>query len=333
MSLIDDVKTICDRLAPAGWRNMLLGVTNNLLDISQPSAARLKAVLTAPLAVIDRTKPGFEDFNSAGTQGITAGRPSHSLLHHALASPNVHPTPAGTPSKKLTDYATLTELDTIENYIYSLVADRTDLADTIVAVFAYQYRDASRTTHLRHADFAYSRTGVARVGTTGSHYDPSRRSFWVIPDGGGDAISVLPARYGVFLARRAKPGAGGSVQGGHDGEADDDFIFPVHKLFNGKECLKGQNLSVKFLEFHRNEKLRKTHRLPVLEGGLPVPPGFDISKSPYIRDSSNGGNLASLQSVGASVLVVPKPGATLVRTVATEKHCRECQSGGSFHCA
>ena len=90
----------------------------------------------------------------------------------------------------------------------------------------------------------------------------------------------------------------------------------MHKLFNGKECLKGRTLDLEFLEFHRNEKLRNTHRLPVSEGGLPVPSGLDISKAPYVRDSRNGGKLASLQAIGSSVLVVPAPGATLVRTVS-----------------
>ena len=315
MSLIGDVKTVCDRLVPLGWRDLLLAVTNDALDISQQTNAKLKTALTIPLATIDRSR-GFDDFHRTANQAISGGRPSHSLFYHALASPKVHPTSDGEPSTNQTDYPTLDELDIIENFIYSLISDRTDLDDTFVAVFAYQYRVASRTSHLRHADMAYSRTGVARVGTAQPNYDSSRRSFWVIPDGGGDALSVLPARYGVFLARRAKPGAAGSVQGGHSGPTDDDFVFPVHKLFNGKECLKGRTLDLEFLEFHRNEKLRKTHRLPVSEGGLPVPSGLDISKAPYVRDSRNGGKLASLQAIGSSVLVVPAPGATLIRTVS-----------------
>jgi hypothetical protein len=316
MSLIDDVKTICDRLAPLGWRDLLLAVTNNSLDISQPTTTKLKSALKTPVGSIDRSKKGFEDFNQIGIQGITPGSPSNSLLFHALASPQVHPTATGMPSPVPTNYPTLDELDAIENFIYSLVADRSDLSDAIVAVFAYQYREGSRTTHLRHADFAFSRTGVARVGTTRPHYDPARRSFWVIPAGGGDELPVLPARYAAFLARRAKPGAAGSIQGIHKGADDDDFVFPLHKLFNGKECLAGMNLQIIFAEFHRNEKLRKTHRLEDSVGGLPVPPGFDVSKFSYIRDSSNGGNLASLEAIGASTLVVPTPGAALVRTVA-----------------
>lgn len=321
MSLIDDVKTICDRLAPRGWRDLLLAVTNNALDISQPTKGKLKAALAAPLATIDRSTNGFEDFHPTANQAITGGRASHSLLYHALASPQVHPTSDGNPSSNQNDYATLAELDVIENFIYSLVSDRTDLNDTFVAVFAYSYRVASRTSHLRHADLAYSRTGVARVGTTNANYDASRRSFWVIPKNGGDDLPVLPARYGVFLARRASAGAAGSVQGGPQ-PATEEFVFPVHKLFTGKECLKGRTLHVDFLEFHRNKKLQMTHRLTVSEGGLPLPLGFDTSKFPYVRDSSNGGKLASLRSVGSSVLVVPKPGVNLVRTVSQRNSVR-----------
>ena len=136
------------------------------------------------------------------------------------------------------------------------------------------------------------------------------------PPTGGDAICALPARYGVFLARREKPGAAGSVQGGHNGAADDDFIFPVHKLFAGKDCLKGRDLVVDFLEFHRNEKLRKTHAVPASRGGLPLPAGFDTTKLPYVRDSKNGGRLATLKNVGASDARRATPGASLLRTVA-----------------
>lgn len=314
MALINDVKTICDRLAPLGWRDLLLRVTDNELDISQTSAARLKNELTKTLSTVNRSD-GFADFHPQGNQGISAGRPSKSLLYHALASPDVHPNVNNEPERNNRRYASLEELDTIENFIFSLASDRDDLDDTFVAVFAYQYRVASRTSHRRHADLALSRTGVARVGTAAANYDASRRSFWVIPRS-GDGLPVLPARYGVFLARRAKPGTAGSVQGGHAGAADDDFVFPVHKLFVGRECLAGRNLDVEFLEYHRNEKLQKTHSVPLSRGGLPLPAGFDSSKAPYVRDSKNGGKLATLKSIGGSVLVMPRPGKALLRTVA-----------------
>lgn len=73
-------------------------------------------------------------------------------------------------SQNLAHYPSLEELDTIENYIYSLAADQVDLTDTVIA------------------DFVYSRTGVARIGTAEPQYNSSRRSFWAIPDDGGDAI-------------------------------------------------------------------------------------------------------------------------------------------------
>ena len=310
MALIDEVQAILNRLADHGWRE-LFAVHGFDIDASDLAAEVLRSLET-----INRGQDGFEDFAASATQAIEPGRPSHSLLYHALASPNVHPTGDGQPSSNPESYPTLSELDMLENFIYSLVADRNDLDDTFVAVFAYQYRVASRTSHLRHADMAYSRTGVARVGTAGPNYDRSRRSFWVLPEDGTNAIAVLPARYGAFLARRAKPRATGSVQGGHDRLANEEYIFPLHKLFPGSECLDGHTVSLDYLEFHRNEKLRMTHLLPESDGGLTVPAGFDISKEPYVRDSTNGGNLASRQDVGSSVLILPTPGATLVRTVS-----------------
>ena len=319
MPLINDVKTLCDRLGPRGWRDLLKTVSGGQLDIVQSSAAALATELTKVMnpALFKLSNPpsktGFEDFSKGGLQAVTGGSPAKSLLYHALANPDVHPTPNNTPSTNANDYATLEELDLLENFIFSLVANRTDLANTFIAVFAYQYRPGSRSTHRVHADMAYSRTGVARVGTAAANYDASRRSFWVLPADGTDAIAVLPARYGVFLARKRRPGAFGSVQGGG---ANVNYIFPVHKLFDGKECLKDKTIAITFREFHRNEKLRKTHSLSVTNGGLPIPPGFDITKLPYVRDSDNGGNLVTLRKAGSSVLVVPVENPTLSRTVS-----------------
>lgn len=324
MSLIDDVKTLCDRLAPLGWRDLLLKVSNQRLDIAQPTSAKLKAALARSLPMIDRRQPGFEDFDPLGTRGVAGGRPAQSLLFHALASPQVHPGPLGAANQPAQAYPTLAELDTLENYIYSLVANRKDTAGLVVAVFAYQYREGSRTPHLRHADMAFARTGISRVGTAPARYAPERRSFWVAPEN-GQGLAVLPARYGVFLARRAKPGAAGSVQGGHSGALDVDFLFPVHKLFNGTECLKGQTLQINFQEFHRNEKLRKIHQLALADGGLATPSGFDIDQSPYVRDSGNGANLVSLQAAGSTVLVIPTPRPRLIRTASQKNRFSQQQ--------
>ena len=76
-SLLEPLLTACSRLAPLGWRQLLLDVTNGDLDISAPDLA---ADLIKPLAKIDRTYPGFGDFSAAGTMAVEAGRPSLSLL-------------------------------------------------------------------------------------------------------------------------------------------------------------------------------------------------------------------------------------------------------------
>ncbi len=318
MAVLDEVKKLCDQLKGRGWRDLLLRVTDGDLDIHQSSKTKLADALATPLLNIDRSVPGFEGFHRSANRGIEGGAPGRSLLYHALACPDVHPTADGMPpaTPNQANYPTLKQLDDLENYIYSLVADRADLHNTIVAVFAYQYRTASRTSHRRHADLAFSRTGVARVGTTGPNYDRSRRSFWVIPSGGGDALPVLPARYGAFLARRGNRGDG-SVMGRLGGSGSDvaQYIFPVHKLFSGRECIKGRNLAVEFAEFHRNEKLRRIHALPTKRGGITAPVGFDIDKLPFVRDSTNGGKLVKLKDAGATTLVEPVPGDRLLRTV------------------
>lgn len=312
MSLIDDIHLICDRLSSRGWKDLLLEVTANQLDIQQSTSSALEAALGATLATVDRSRGGFEDFHPNGRQGVAAGRPALSLLYHALASSQVHPTVGGEPSANPDDYPTLEELDTVENYIYSLSKARIDWTAVEVAVFAYQYRESARTTHRRHADLAFSRTGVARIGTEAPFYDPMRRGFWI--DAGTPGIPVLPARYGVFLARRGRAETNGTVLGGFD--PNERFLFPFHKLFDGPECLRESDLKLHFAEYHRNEKLHRIHRLAEPDGGLTAPIGFEIDQFPYIRDSINGGDLVSLHRMGASVLVVPTPAPALVRTVS-----------------
>jgi hypothetical protein len=93
------------------------------------------------------------------------------------------------------------------------------------------------------------------------------------------------------------------------------FLFPVHKLFDGDECLKGLNLNLKFLERHRNEKLHKIHT----ENLAPIAGGFDISRWPFIRESDTDASLVKLdwvdqsKSKSASVLLVPVSHPCLTR--------------------
>jgi hypothetical protein len=218
------------------------------------------------------------------------------------------------------------ELDTIENYIYSLnnkslddfERERTSGATLVVAVFAYQYRIGGRSPNGRFASTALSRTGVARVGTTNYKFDPIRRSFWSIDPKALAQIALMPARYAAYLAEERTPGAEDAILGEQPGDEDRNFLFPIHKLFDGVECLKGVNLKVKFLERHCNEKLAKFHANP--DGArVPVVDGFDITQAPFVRDSGSGHRLVELKRVGASVLVVPKYHKSLNR-VATAKN-------------
>ncbi|MES1022902.1 hypothetical protein ABN584_08380 [Gloeocapsa sp. BRSZ] len=298
MALIDEVKQVCDRLASQGWRDLLL---QHGLDIT---ATDLQQELAKELPSIDRTLAGFTDFASDGIRGIEPGSPARSLLYHALASSAVHPT--GNNSEA---YPTLAELDAIENYIYSLTNRRlADFPNTVIAVFAYQYRIAARSPHRIHADMAFSRTGVARVGTTAANYSAFRRSFWVESE--DHRLAVMPARYAAFLAEERLLSAEDAILEEQSGDRTQQFLFPVHKLFPGDECLRDVNITLEFLEYHRNEKLQRVHT----HGGIPVLDGFDINQAPFVRDSRRSRDLVQLQSVNASVLLVPQPTPQLVYT-------------------
>ena len=98
--LISQVAALCQRLAPLGWREMLLAVTGGALDIT---AADL-AVELAKSVQVDREFPGYGDFALAGSRGIEPGRPDESLLYHALAAPTVVSDAAGRPLARLSDH-------------------------------------------------------------------------------------------------------------------------------------------------------------------------------------------------------------------------------------
>src|SRR5262245_18612339 len=307
MALIDPVKKACDRLADKGWATLL---AKHGLDIGKADLAK---ELARPLA-IDRSIAGFEDFSLAGTRGIQPGQPASSLLYHAFASVNVHPTADSEPEAPNDAYPTLEELDAVENYIYGLAPlEKSDLQDDhVVAVFAYQYRPAASTAHGYHADLVFSRTGVARAGTGPAAWNGPCRGYEAAPEGRDD-IAVSPARYGAFLARIKKPIASDPIMGRRDEEGDRNrlFLFPVHKLFAGRDCVVGVNFKTEFQEFHRTDKMRRIHR----NGGIKVVKGFDVNAAPFVRDSANGGNLVKISRAGATIVIVPTHHDTLVRTV------------------
>jgi hypothetical protein len=288
MARIDDIKSLCDRLAPLGWGALLQSVTRNKLDIAQSTSAALQRELTRNLGEIDRTLTGFEDFAAKGNKAITPAQPSLSLLYHALASPLITRDHEGRP---LQDFATPAELDMLENFIFSLapvslpafIQDNGGASQVAVAVFSSEYRPASDTVDGRHADLVFSRTGIARVGTVRPRYHPDLRGFWPEDEDNPNGIRVLPARFTAWLAVRKKgrdtrvsPILESSV-GGAGGEADRDFLVPVHKLFPGGDCIEGMDLDLSFSAHLFNLKIQRIHKAI---GTNPLPASF-----PYvIRD-------------------------------------------------
>jgi hypothetical protein len=322
VTLTEQLKTtVLDALAPHGWRELF---ARHGLDISVP-ADRLEEELNKPLRV-DRSVLGFEEFSLAGIRGVEPGQLGLSLLYHALASPCCA-------APTLSVFPTLAQLDVVENYIYS--RNRITLAslrDPVLAVFAYQYRDRRRTTHRQHADVVFSRTGVARVGSHPAEYDGASRGYSVNPGPGIKGFRVLPARYGLFIAERRVRGRDGAVLRPSKLDGELVFLFPVHKVFSGDECLfsKGENGnlkpvnvgSVNYAEVHINEKLARIHDRQGGENDAFVPPHptipFNLTAYPFVRDSRTDTTLVNLLSVGASCQVMPvnsKVVATATQTI------------------
>ena len=304
MARIDDIRKICRSLAARGWKE-LFGRHGLYLE-----AADLESELERKLD-IDRTQPGFLDFCQKGKQAVEPGDLACSLLYHALASPDVRPK-MGDKELPLNGFASVVELDAIENYIYSRKPFTPEGANCVVGVFAYEYRPAASNAHGYHADLVFSRTGVGRAGTKGAAWYGPWRCFRPDPPS-HDGISVCPARYGAFIAKQAKQKDTDLVPlVGRRDEQDDPlrtFYVPIHKLFDGPDCVQGAVIDLRFREYHRNEKLRRLHTI----GSLKLVPGFDVNAAPFIRDSLNGDAFVTLQPLGASVLVTPGPQPTMVR--------------------
>jgi hypothetical protein len=311
--LIDKVAAACERLADQGWHDLLAA---HGLDIK---AADLAAELARPLSV-DRTQPGFEDFALEGGRAIEPGMPAHSLLYHAFASPRVRSFVKSGTTVSLEDFPTAAELDSIENYVYGAIPPsiediraRAGRAQLAVAVFASEYRSATETVHRRHADTCYSRTGISRIGMRAPDYRKEFRGYATLRPGDGKSMAVLPVRYSAYIAAllpahkeghgpmhfvepKTRPAAGTAhggknagpqpadqqIAAGETSDSERQFWVPLHKLFDGDECLRGYSLNVGLSANHRNEKLRRAHMFfgsHGHDGGWHEP---DISKPPFV---------------------------------------------------
>jgi hypothetical protein len=314
--LIAEVRAACKRLASAGWRDLML---LHGIDITAKDLAR---ELRKSLEHIDRSIPGFEDFAREGTRGIEPGKPSHSLLFHAFASPHViggKKSANGVPVLK--DFPGPAEIEAVENYVYGAnppsVEDlriRAGGAHLAIVVFAAEYRPGIETVHRKHADMCYARTGVARVGTAPALYLSAARGYLPFDKDDLHQFRVLPCRYAAYIAALIpgrKDGHGpmrflepGEKPVAASGRRDKDagptptapkvlqprdvsdgvrnFWVPLHKLFDGPECIRDRDLRVGLSANHINEKIRRTHLFFGANGhngGWSEP---EISNAPFI---------------------------------------------------
>ncbi|MFI8790896.1 hypothetical protein [Streptomyces sp. NPDC055105] len=309
--LAEPVADACARLAGHGWRTLLRTVTRGVLDIG---ARDLAAELAKPIPDLDRTVPGFGDFApELPARGIEPGKPAWSLLYHAFASAAVLTDGHG---RALGAFPTLAEIEAVENYVYGVRPPTLDKLRKIagknplgVVVFALDYRDVTGSVHGRHADLCFSRTGITRMGKTGPHYDARNRQFVPLDPQRPFVFRTVPQRFAPYIAMQVT-GADGGLFGPRDVVAGDDdrsFWVPLHKLFPGRECVAGMDLSLSLDSRLVNEKLKRMH-LFLREQGYPTEwTGKDLDAFPFTIGGDKIAALLPSQHAHGSGVLAPRP--------------------------
>jgi hypothetical protein len=311
--LIDSVAAACKRLAPLGWRQLLLDVTGGELDIA---AANLPAQLSKALGRIDRNYPGFGDYDLDATRAIEQGAPEQSLLYHAFASPSVVADRRGT---ELGGFPTLAEIDAVENYVYGVapptlaeLRKRAGPQRLAIAAFALQYRNTPNSVLGRHAELCFSRSGVARLGTVEPSYDARMRAFACLDPAQPFQFRVVPQRFAAYLAVQMT--GNGKIFGPQDaieGDSERSFWVPIHKLFNGTECIKDLDLSLELIRDLRNDGLARFHRYLDTSGYENNWRGSDLEKYPFLIRNEMLASLSQRPAFGPGVVEpLPAPLAT-----------------------
>jgi hypothetical protein len=204
---------------------------------------------------------GLEELSRTSCRGVEPGDPARSLFYHVLASPHV--LLDGTDDKH---YPTIADLNVVENFIFASapfsipeLRRLAGLNKLAIAVFAYEYATAGDTVHRRHADMCFSRTGISRVGNGDPHYLGKSRGYF--PSSGKKRkVHVVPARFGAFIAvRRHADSCTFGPLGPKPRDDERTFWVPVHKLFNGSECVEGVEIELSFTTEHFNSKLKRIH--------------------------------------------------------------------------
>jgi hypothetical protein len=322
MELLDNVKEICNRLAPYGWNDLFL---EHGLDIT---LSDLKEELLRELPNINRNIKGFEDFAFEGKRGIEPYDPARSLLYHTFASPNVTKDKHG---NNLKEFPTPYELEIIENYVYGinplsiqeLKARTKEIAESstnskndlvpflAIVVFSSEYRIAQDTVHKKHADISFSRTAISRIGNKDLLYDESRRGF--LPNNDNDNnpydFNVLPAKFSPYIAIQLygdKDLFGPMNTAMVEGDEDRTFWIPLHKLFDGTECIKGLDLHVSLKSYHINDKIKRIHEYFENNPSYPNYPKIDsnsLNSPPYTLTNSIAEFSTDIKNYGKGLLV------------------------------
>lgn len=301
MALKDTVLGILQDLSDQGWRDLLLNVTQEQLDIGQLSSENIEAELTKALS-IDREFPGFEDFSEDANQAVTPGSPAQSLLFHALASPAVI-------SNTIAKYPSTNDLEVIENYVYStagvslqdLINDHGE--ELVICTMASEYRVGPRTVNRKTADMVYSRTGIGRVGNSSEEYSEEKRSY--ILSSNAKHVNVIPVKFGAYIGVRTQSNSKGILneQVGDRGGSPRSFTWPIHKLFVGDECFSDVTVTkLSFEENHIQEKLAKLFEVPTQLNGVDLPSGFNLDEPPFKANSGNT-QLVSIYETNGNAIV------------------------------
>lgn len=316
-----------------GWLEWISRETGGNADTADPYDETLFKNITKKF-----TAKGLDDFG--GRRLIEPGLPAMSFIYHALASPRVQP--AG-----ITTYPTYKELDALENYIYALYnVNVKEVKDNkrkfCLAVLAYEYRPAykvppfrniDRSKFRKHADFVYSRTGIARIGDKKMNYDARNRCYTNLPGQKNEEknIAVTPARYGLFLVElvQLKSLAYPTLLLMNRERSDTEryFIRPVTKIVKDSAVA-----DFYFSEYHLNEKLYKLSQFEPEPGKkIRLSGNFNVQSWPFRRINcttelgaripnkhNTDINFVELTSMGSSALLSSVP-ASLVTPAEQDK--------------
>ncbi|HEX6182243.1 MAG TPA: hypothetical protein VFZ47_13415, partial [Chitinophagaceae bacterium] len=312
----NDFNEFIQWLKSAGWASYLqtaLGI-NLFLEGEELKKELLKELNADRLAALRQdAKSGYDDF--AGERLLQPGFPAYSLLFHSMASPRVRPA-------EIKEYPTLQQIDTLENYIYAIceweqlksIYNIDSLDNLVFAIFAYEYRPAFKTPHHAHADLVYSRTGIARIGSEPHNYDRVNRCYIDRPADPAKekTAAVIPARYGLFIARKVKNDNISLVKSAsHKGKDSKDdrydnnkvFLQPIRKVFENDTLVKNFS-NTQFAETHKTEKLLKLANSKGIEMLNNRKPKAKDSKDLIIQDDQ-------ARRAGSSFLVISQPAALI----------------------